>query len=220
MRKSHQDIGHSNRLRCLAFTGSEVRAEGTNKNSGTSLLWFKHDLRLDDHPGLHQAMAMGDVIPVFVFDPKRYSAVVDSKDMSDALVSAVHSLSDSLEEKGTSLVVCRGTWKEMLPKIFNSYGCSNIFTEDECEKTWLGGLQEVVDAVGEAHVSKWRAPLFNTYQEAYSEIYSGKKYNRIRLFSEKKINFCSLMYAFRLGFWTQLTMLIILLDCRMGYGSG
>ena len=32
-------------------------------------IWFKHDLRLDDHPGLQKALTAGnDVIPVFCFD--------------------------------------------------------------------------------------------------------------------------------------------------------
>lgn len=47
-----------------------------------TLLWYKHDLRLDDHPGWHQALAAaaagaaGPVVPVFIFDPARYAALV------------------------------------------------------------------------------------------------------------------------------------------------
>ena len=47
-----------------------------------TLLWYKKDLRLDDHPGWHQALAAatsgaaGPVVPVFVFDPARYAALV------------------------------------------------------------------------------------------------------------------------------------------------
>ena len=49
-----------------------------------TLLWYKHDLRLDDHPGWHQALAVGQqaaaasgpVVPVFCFDPARYAQLV------------------------------------------------------------------------------------------------------------------------------------------------
>lgn len=50
-----------------------------------TLLWYKHDLRLDDHPGWHQALAAwqqaaaaaaGPVVPVFCFDPARYAQLV------------------------------------------------------------------------------------------------------------------------------------------------
>jgi len=34
-----------------------------------SLLWFRRDLRLDDHPALIAAAADGDVVPLFVVDP-------------------------------------------------------------------------------------------------------------------------------------------------------
>lgn len=37
-------------------------------------VWFKQDLRLDDHPGLDQALASGaSVVPLFCFDPALYS---------------------------------------------------------------------------------------------------------------------------------------------------
>ena len=33
-------------------------------------LWFKHDLRIDDHPGLHHALSRQQgVVPLFCFDP-------------------------------------------------------------------------------------------------------------------------------------------------------
>lgn len=45
-----------------------------------TLVWYKHDLRLDDHPGWHQALAAGQqaaaVVPVFCFDPARYAQLV------------------------------------------------------------------------------------------------------------------------------------------------
>ena len=35
-----------------------------------SLLWLRSDLRLDDHPALHAALADGRaVMPVFIWDP-------------------------------------------------------------------------------------------------------------------------------------------------------
>lgn len=33
-------------------------------------IWFKHDLRVDDHPGLQTALSSGkEIVPVFCFDP-------------------------------------------------------------------------------------------------------------------------------------------------------
>ena len=36
-----------------------------------SIMWFRRDLRLSDHPALTEAAAHGEVLPVFVFDPKQ-----------------------------------------------------------------------------------------------------------------------------------------------------
>lgn len=35
-------------------------------------VWFKSDLRLDDHPGLHLAKDAASLLPVFCFDPELY----------------------------------------------------------------------------------------------------------------------------------------------------
>ena len=37
----------------------------------TSIMWFRRDLRLGDHPALLEAANQGPVLPVFVFDPKQ-----------------------------------------------------------------------------------------------------------------------------------------------------
>eukprot|EP00249_Psilotum_nudum_P022876 c28672_g2_i1 orf=995-1393(-) len=34
-----------------------------------AIVWFKKDLRIDDHPGLLAASSYGSVVPVYVFDP-------------------------------------------------------------------------------------------------------------------------------------------------------
>ncbi|MEL6889913.1 MAG: deoxyribodipyrimidine photo-lyase, partial [Pseudomonadota bacterium] len=35
----------------------------------TSVVWFKRDLRVSDHPALARAAALGPVIPLYVFEP-------------------------------------------------------------------------------------------------------------------------------------------------------
>ncbi len=35
-----------------------------------AIVWFKHDLRVDDHPGLAAAAEYEQVLPLFIFDPQ------------------------------------------------------------------------------------------------------------------------------------------------------
>jgi deoxyribodipyrimidine photolyase len=36
--------------------------------NGAAILWFKHDLRVDDHPGLVAASKYRSLVPLYVFD--------------------------------------------------------------------------------------------------------------------------------------------------------
>lgn len=50
--------------RCPSF-GAKMTAADTN---GAAILWFKHDLRIDDHPGLVAASKYRSLVPLYVFD--------------------------------------------------------------------------------------------------------------------------------------------------------
>lgn len=67
-------------------------AGSATETKGTALLWFKHDLRLDDHPGVAGASAYKQVLPVYVFDPH-----VCVGEISHFLNSALASIEFELE---------------------------------------------------------------------------------------------------------------------------
>ena len=41
-----------------------------------TVVWFKRDLRVCDHPALAHAATQGDVLPLFVFEPGYWSAQI------------------------------------------------------------------------------------------------------------------------------------------------
>jgi len=46
------------------------RAGGLARSPGmTTLLWFKRDLRVSDHPALARAAAQGPVLPLYIVEP-------------------------------------------------------------------------------------------------------------------------------------------------------
>jgi deoxyribodipyrimidine photo-lyase len=83
-----------------------------------TLLWFRHDLRLQDNPAVQKAMALGlPVIPVYVLD--------DDLSMGGAsrwwLHHSLHHLSQSLQANtGSSLVLRRGQAAEQLLTLINA----------------------------------------------------------------------------------------------------
>lgn len=87
----------------------------------TRIVWMRRDLRLDDHPALHAALADADedtrVVPLFVWDP----ALVDRGRVSPArlayLCEALADLDRHLRERGARLVMRTGAPDEVVPAV-------------------------------------------------------------------------------------------------------
>lgn len=88
-------------------------------DSGTTLFWFRRDLRLTDNAGLYHALREHkNVLPIFIFD----TAILDAlDDKTDKRVEFIHrTLSDlkkQLEEFQSSLLVLYGNPVELFKKI-------------------------------------------------------------------------------------------------------
>lgn len=52
-----------------ASAAERSSATGEIQEKKVAIVWFKHDLRLDDHPGLAAASEYQHVLPLFIFDP-------------------------------------------------------------------------------------------------------------------------------------------------------
>ena len=134
-----------------------------------ALVWFKHDLRLDDHPGLQAALENGTpVIPVFCFDPRHYSSLADTLDSAKALIKAVSALQIALRSKGSNLIVVHGPVEDELPRLASEFGTNIIYTEDEVEKTWLDAIHAVsMSLPSTVSLKLWTAYIFQTHVDDY-----------------------------------------------------
>ena len=66
----------------------------------TSVMWFRRDLRLADNPALLEAAADGDVLPLFVLDPRLWDAAGVSRRVY--LGDSLRSLDASLRDRGAA----------------------------------------------------------------------------------------------------------------------
>lgn len=48
----------------------------TSLEEKVAVVWFKHDLRMDDHPGLISAAQYDNVLPLFIFDSSFYAGML------------------------------------------------------------------------------------------------------------------------------------------------
>lgn len=76
-------------------------------DAGTTIFWFRRDLRLDDNAGLYFALKENkNVLPVFIFDTTILNKLEDKNDRRVTFIhKTVSSLKSSLEKFGSSLLV-------------------------------------------------------------------------------------------------------------------
>ncbi len=72
----------------------------------TSVMWFRRDLRLGDNPALLEAVADGDVLPLFVLDPALWGPAGPSR--RAYLADSLRALDASLHRHDARLSVVRG----------------------------------------------------------------------------------------------------------------
>ncbi len=100
-----------------------------------SILWFRQDLRLADHPALNKAAADGAVIPAFILDDETPS---DWRWGGASRWWLHHSLTSLM--KDVPLVLRRGRADEVLKKLIADTGANALyFTRDYAP--WSGALE-------------------------------------------------------------------------------
>ncbi|ABS05017.1 cryptochrome/photolyase family protein [Kineococcus radiotolerans] len=107
----------------------------------TSVLWFRRDLRLSDHPALLAAAADGDVLPLFVIDPALWGPSGDVR--RTYLLRSLRSLDAAL---GGALVVERGDPAVVVDRVAARIGASRVHVTADAGP--LGRRRD--DAVGRA----------------------------------------------------------------------
>ncbi|KAE9464981.1 hypothetical protein C3L33_03111, partial [Rhododendron williamsianum] len=113
------------------------------RDTGAAVLWFKHDLRLDDHPGF-------------------------SDETLEVLLLALEDLRKSLKDQGSDLVIRLGTAEHVLQELVKEVKATKIFAEEEVEYD----LRRMLDVVGKTlsamsipegnpRLVLWNTPLYD-----------------------------------------------------------
>ncbi len=91
-----------------------------------SVLWFRRDLRLADHPALTAAANVGPVVPLYVIDPALYA--VSGQPRQAFLIESLRSLDASI---GGRLVLRHGAPSEVVAQFAREVGASQVFVTDD-----------------------------------------------------------------------------------------
>ncbi len=97
-----------------------------------SVMWFRRDLRVRDHPALHAAAQHARCVPVFVFDERllttgRFPSAIRTQFM----LGCLEELDGALRGRGGKLVYRHGRPEDVLPELCRELGARDLyFTED------------------------------------------------------------------------------------------
>lgn len=142
-------------------------AESSAIDDSVAVLWFKHDLRIDDHPGLVAAASRHrTVIPLYVFDRRILSRFSD--EMLELVLVAMEDLRESLKDQGSNLMIRFGSAEKTIREIVKEVKATTIFAEEEVEHE----LRKMIDTVQETlatapllerspEVVMWHTPFYD-----------------------------------------------------------
>ncbi|MFM8952433.1 MAG: cryptochrome/photolyase family protein [Planctomycetaceae bacterium] len=92
----------------------------------TTIVWFRHDLRIDDNPALVAAAARGAVVPGFIWAPDEEKPWPPGAASRWWLHQSLEKLSAALEKLGAPLVVRRGPTQAALEALVKETGATHV----------------------------------------------------------------------------------------------
>ncbi len=92
------------------------------------ILWFRQDLRLQDNPALHAAVARGGpIIPIYIHDPAGEGDWPPGGATRWWLHHSLAALDESLRARSSRMVVARGDSGEVLSELITATGAGAVY---------------------------------------------------------------------------------------------
>ncbi len=113
-----------------------------------TLVWFRHDLRLADHPALHRAVERGGpVVPVFIWAPDEEGDWPPGGAHRWWLHHSLRRLGERLEKKASRLVLRSGPSLGALRDVAETVGADAVFWNTRIEPALRARDAEVAEAL-------------------------------------------------------------------------
>ncbi|WP_372625643.1 deoxyribodipyrimidine photo-lyase/cryptochrome family protein [Arsukibacterium sp.] len=102
----------------------------------TSLVWFKRDLRLQDHQPLWYAAKQGAVLPVYIIEPDYWQQPDTSLRHWQYIAPALQELDQQLRALGQPLLVVKGPATVVLQQLCKQFAIQQVFSHEETGNLW------------------------------------------------------------------------------------
>ena len=123
----------------------------------TTVVWFRRDLRLHDHPALDHAIASGDrIVPLFVVDEWLLGGRWPAANRLWFLAGSVEALGAVLAERGAGLAIVRGAPADAVLRVARAVGARRVVASRD-HTPYGRARDERVRAALEAAGIEWAA---------------------------------------------------------------
>ncbi|KAK7401168.1 hypothetical protein VNO78_12488 [Psophocarpus tetragonolobus] len=144
-----------------------MKPPATVAATGTAIVWFKTDLRTDDHPALlAAASSFPSLVPVYVFDCRILSRFSD--ETLELLLLALQELRNSLKDRGSDLFVRFGNAENVIHQLAREVEATCVFAEKEVDydlrlviDVVKERLSSVTVAQGTPRIELWQTPFYD-----------------------------------------------------------
>ncbi|MEM9474748.1 MAG: FAD-binding domain-containing protein [Pseudomonadota bacterium] len=111
----------------------------------TTLLWFKRDLRIADHPALAHAIARGEpVIPLYIAEPELWAQPDASHRQWTFIAESLAALREALAACGAPLIVRRGDAVTVLDDLARAHNVTALVSHEETGNFWTFARDKAV----------------------------------------------------------------------------
>lgn len=100
------------------------------------VVWFKRDLRVQDHPALVQASQVGPVLPLYIAEPELWQQPDASERQWSFVAETLSELRDDLLKLGQPLVVRTGTVTSVLSDLKSAGLITALWSHEEIGNDW------------------------------------------------------------------------------------
>jgi deoxyribodipyrimidine photo-lyase len=115
----------------------------------SAILWFRRDLRLHDHPALHDALASYDtVVPVFCLDDRLLHGRFASGPRTAFMLGCLEALDAELRRRASRLVMRHGRPEEELPRLAREAGAAAVYWTSDVSPFARARDRRVSEALG------------------------------------------------------------------------
>lgn len=110
------------------------------------LVWFKRDLRVDDHAPLAAAAERGPVLPVYVVEPELWRQPDAALRHQQFIAESLTDLDRALRSRGQGLIVRVGDVLEVFESLYQQFSFTAIHAHEETGNGWTLARDRAVRA--------------------------------------------------------------------------